>query len=153
MNQQDPKLKKSHRRLPHWELAGSSYFITFRLASGELSDDERKIVLDHIKSGDPKFYRLWAVVVMPDHVHLLFRPNPGIALPRVMKGIKGVSAKLVNNLRQTCGSLWQDESYDRIMRDADEAMEKAQYLLNNPVRAGLVEDRNDYPYLISRLTA
>ncbi|XAM00891.1 transposase [Phycisphaeraceae bacterium D3-23] len=151
MSEPPNKLNKSKRRLPHWELAGSSYFITFRLIAGEMAPAERQVVLDHIDSGDPKFYRLWAAVVMPDHVHLLLRLNPGVALPRVMKGIKGVSAKRVNDLRQTHGSLWQDESYDRIMRDTDEGMEKAEYLLANPVRAGLVEAGGSYPFLISRL--
>jgi len=151
MDNQPGKLNKTKRRLPHWEMAGSSYFLTFRLAVGELTEPERQIVLDHITSGDPKFYRLWAAVVMPDHVHLLLRPNLGVALARVMKGIKGVSAKRVNDLRQTRGPLWQDESYDRIMRDADEALEKAEYLLANPVRAGMVEAGELYPYLISKL--
>jgi len=153
MNNPPNKLDKARRRLPHWELAGSSYFVTFRLLVGELTEPERQLVLGHIDSGDPKFYRLWATVVMPDHVHLLFCPNDGITLARVMKGIKGASAKRVNELRNTRGSIWQDESYDRIMRDVDEALEKAAYLLANPVRVGLVEVGGVYPYLVSKLPA
>jgi hypothetical protein len=54
--------------------------------------------------------------------------------------MKGVSARLVNESRGKYGSLWQDESWDRIVRDQAEFDEKLQYMLNNPVKRGLVED-------------
>ena len=85
-------------------------------------------------------------IVMPDHYHLLIRPKPAYDLSRVMKGIKGVSAKLINQSRGTNGSIWQDESHDRIMRDEEEALEKARYILENPVRAGLVQRASDYSF-------
>ncbi|MEM6507095.1 MAG: transposase [Planctomycetota bacterium] len=146
MNNKQPKLTKSRRRLPHWELSGATYFVTFRLLQGVLSDHECQIVLDHLIDGDGEFYSLDIAVVMPDHCHLLIRPQPGYELPRVMKGIKGISARLINQSRGTSGSVWQDESLDRIMRDEEEAIEKARYILENPVRAGLVERASDYPF-------
>jgi len=85
-----------------------------------------------------KYYLLAAVVVMPDHVHLLLRPLPGIELSRIMKGIKGVSARLINQARQTAGQVWQDESWDRIVRDYAEFEEKLTYMADNPIKAGLV---------------
>ena len=146
MNHQEPKLNKSRRRLPHWERNGATYFVTFRLLKGVLTDAECQHVLDHLIAGDGVFYRLLAGVVMPDHVHLLIRPKTGYELSRVMKGIKGVSARLVSQSRGATGSLWQDESHDRIMRDEDEAIEKARYILDNPRRAGLVDNPLDYPF-------
>jgi REP element-mobilizing transposase RayT len=125
-------------------LDGSVYFITFRLANGTLTREEVAIVLNHIRSGDPRFYALFATVVMPDHVHLLIRPNPGMDLSRVMKGIKGVSARLINQDRGTSGAVWQDESWDRLVRDAEDLAEKMNYMLNNPVKSGLVEASQHY---------
>jgi thiamine-phosphate pyrophosphorylase len=136
----DRTLKKAHRRLPHWTRDGSTYFITFRLNNGELAPKERKIVLDHAKHGAGKFYALAAAMVMPDHIHLLLQPRRAFELSRVLKGMKGVSAKLVNESRGNNGSLWQDESWDRIVRDQAEFDEKLQYMLNNPVKRGLVAD-------------
>jgi REP element-mobilizing transposase RayT len=75
---------------------------------------------------------------MPDHVHLLLCPQGTYDLSRIMKGIKGVSARKINELRQTTGTIWQDESWDRIVRDAEEFAEKLQYMADNPVKAGLV---------------
>jgi len=141
-----PGLRRTHRHLPHWELAGSTYFITFRLKRGELSTTDCQIVYDHILSGDTKFYRLFALMVMPDHVHLLAQPNPGVTLARMMQGIKGVSARKLNQHRNTTGTVWQEESYDRIIRDTDEFNEKVNYMYENPLRAGLVDRPEDYPF-------
>ena len=145
-----PGIKKTRRHLPHWSRDGSTYFITFRLRRGELTADERQITLDHIRNGDGRYYRLHAAVVMPDHVHLLGQPAPGMTLARIMKGIKGVSARLINQYRGTVGRVWQDESHDRMMRDADELEDKTAYLLDNPRRAGLVETIDAYPFWYRR---
>jgi hypothetical protein len=61
-----------------------------------------------------------------------------------MKGIKGVSAKLINAARGDSGRIWQDESWDRIIRDAGEFDEKLQYMAENPVRAGLIGPDEEY---------
>ena len=140
----EPQLKITHRNLPHWTLPGSMYFVTFRLARGTLSASERSVVLKHLTSGHKKFYLLAAAVVMPDHVHLLIKPLGEYTLSRVMKGIKGVSARLLNQLRDTQGTVWQDESWDRIVRDAEEFQEKLQYMANNPVKSGLVQEGEKY---------
>ena len=84
---------------------------------------------------------------MPDHAHLLIRPNEGIALSRMMQGIKGVTANLINKSRCTCGPIWLGESYDRIIRDEAEAIEKQNYICQNPVRAGIVEKPEDYLFV------
>ena len=143
----DDKLRVTRRRLPHWQLRGATYFITFRLRTGELSMPERLIVLDHLRAGDPKFYDLLAAVVMPDHVHEILQPNDGVDLPRIMHGTKGVTAHRVNQSRQTRGPLWQDESFDRIIRDQTELTEKLEYAVGNPAKAGLVDDPWLYPAL------
>ena len=86
----EPRLTITRRHLPHWSLPGSTYYVTFRLAAGELLPEQRRIVLEHVKAGHGRFYELAAATVMPDHVHLLFKPLGGFDLSRIMKGIKGV---------------------------------------------------------------
>ena len=83
---------------------------------------------------------------MPDHVHLLLKPNAEFPLSRIMKGIKGVSARQINQLRGSTGTVWQDESWDRIVRDAAEFDEKLQYMADNPVKLGLAKVIEEYPY-------
>ena len=153
------KLKITKRHLPHWTLKGAAYFVTFRTVKGQagmpilLSIEEQKLVLQHILNGNGKFYKLIAVQIMPDHVHLIFKQIEGYNLSRIMKGIKGVTARKINLKRKetrtdrnvcSTGSIWQDESYDRIIRDQDELNEKINYMLNNPVEKGITDDPWNY---------
>jgi len=77
---------------------------------------------------------------MPDHGHALLRPLGKYELSQVTKGIKGVSARLLNQHWGRSGTVWQNESFDRIIRDQTEFEEKLQYMLDNPVKRGLVDD-------------
>lgn len=133
-------LKVWRRRLPHWEFAAVTYFITFRLKTGQLSPEEVSLVLEHIKKGDPAYYDLFAATVMPDHVHTILRPKAGVSLSRITKGVKGVTARLINVRRGRRGALWQDESYDRIIRDDKEMGEKTEYIFENAIKQGLCND-------------
>jgi putative transposase len=82
-------------------------------------------------------YVLHAHVVMPNHVHLLL--DPKIPLRRITGGIKGVSARDGNaTLGRTGRPFWQDESFDRWIRDGREFERVRAYIEGNPVRAGLV---------------
>jgi REP element-mobilizing transposase RayT len=139
-----PGFSATWRHLPHWTLPGSTYFMTFHLNAGDLAEDERRIVMDHVKSGDGRFYDLAAGSVMPDHVHLILKPRDGITPSHILKGIKGVSARLLNQKRNARGRIWQDESWDRIIRNADEYDEKVQYMYDNSVKAGLTTDADAY---------
>ena len=142
------ELQIKRRHLPHWTLKGATYFVTFRTAKGEISIEEQKLVLKHTIDGNEKFYTLIAAIVMPDHIHLLLTPIVGYNLSRIMKNIKGVSARQLNVKRgetdRSTDPIWQDESFDRIIRNQNELDEKLNYMLNNPVKKALTETPWDY---------
>jgi putative transposase len=142
----EPILKITRRRLPHWTLPGSTYYVTFCVADGTLSAEERRIVLTHVKEGHGRYYDLAAATVMPDHVHLILKPLGGYDLPRIVKGIKGVTARLVNARRGAKGRLWQEDCWDRILRDTTEFDQKLQYMYDNAVKARLAAEGGDYDY-------
>jgi REP element-mobilizing transposase RayT len=123
---------------------GSVYFVTFCAYKTVFDENEQRIVLEHIKEGDEKFYDCYAAVVMPDHVHLLLQPKEGVTLSRIMHGLKGVSARKINRHRNTKGVIWQKESYDRIVRDRKEFDAKLNYMYNNPIKKELVENPSNY---------
>lgn len=137
-------LKTTKRNLPHWILKDSVFFITFNTLNTSFNTEEIKLVTQHINDGNEKFYDLYAAVVMNNHVHVILKPVSDYSLSRIMKGIKGVSANKINKIRNTKGQLWQDESFDRIIREADEFDEKLLYMYNNPIKAGLTEDTSAY---------
>jgi REP element-mobilizing transposase RayT len=95
---------------------------------------------------------LFAAIAMPDHVHLLLTPlrdNEGwiFELPKILRAIKGSSSRNINKLMTRTGPLWQDESFDHVLRSAESLQQKTEYIRQNPVRKGLVKRPEDYPWL------
>ena len=82
---------------------------------------------------------------MPDHVHLILTPLTDnsrqmiIPLVEIMKAIKGASAHAINHRAGSCGAIWQEESFDRIVRSSESLDAKIAYILENPVRKALVQ--------------
>ncbi|MCI0402773.1 MAG: transposase [Acidobacteria bacterium] len=145
MLRDDIPIQIKRRHLPHWTLPGVTYYVTFRLHSRPLVTQEILLVRQHIRSSHNRYYHLYATQVMPDHVHLLLRPYEDYSLSRILKGIKGVTARKLNLRRGRNGSLWQDESFDRIIRNRKEFWQKLDYMFRNPVTAGLTEEPLAYP--------
>ena len=208
------------RNLPHWQVPGSVYFITFRTYKGIILDEASKqIIFDNIIYYSNSYYQLYSFVIMPDHVHIILQPKElgngkYVNLSKIMQAIKGYSAKQIikhlnevnDNSAQTGASvlpkvddssqtgasvlpttdeftqtgtsvlpttdeftqtgtsvlpttdeftqtgasvlpikhIFQDESFDRIIRNDEELFEKMNYILNNPAKRGLIE--NGYAY-------
>ena len=149
-------LSKTRRNLPHWELAGRSYFITYRCVLGTtLSPEARTIVMDNWKFWHGKRYLLHALVVMNDHVHALITPKRKedgacFSLREIIHTNKSYTAHQINKSLNRSGQLWQDERFDRIIRDEEEFQEKLNYMRNNPVKSGLVNNAQDYPWWYGR---
>jgi len=96
-------------------------------------------------SGKLRFYELHAYVVMANHVHLLITPR--VALARITHSLKRFTAREANRILALTGKpFWQDESYDRLVRDNAEFQRIRQYIEQNPVRAGLVATPEEYPW-------
>jgi REP element-mobilizing transposase RayT len=137
-----PDLQSTRRWLPHWQLGGATYFVTFRTRGVDLGPDIRRLVLAALRHFDDRRYVLWTAVVMPDHVHMLLTPMPIRAgswwsLPSILHSLKSFTAKQANAKLNRVGALWMQESFDRIVRDEAEMEEKWRYIRNNPVERGL----------------
>ncbi len=88
-------------------------------------------------------YLLHAFAVMPNHVHLL--ATPAIDLPKLTRSLKGITAKRANAMLSLTGkAFWQDESYDRLVRNKWEFEKIRRYIEENPVRARLVQEASEY---------
>src|SRR5439155_1326038 len=89
---------------------------------------------------------------MPDHVHMLFLPlrdEEGWPYPLVdiLQCLKSVTAHRINRLLHTSGPVWEEESFDHVLRSDESLMEKCEYIRQNPVKAGLVQNPEDYRWL------
>jgi putative transposase len=146
--------KITRRNLPHWQQPGKVYFITWRCQKGEiLSSEERTIALQALHFWDGRKWILYASVIMPDHVHALVQPltllegGGAFDLAEIIHSVKSFSVHQINQQRGRRGSIWQDERFDRIVRDEAEFLEKWQYIMNNPLKQELVHRWEDYPWL------
>jgi REP element-mobilizing transposase RayT len=89
---------------------------------------------------------------MPDHAHMIFTPlrdacGNVFGLAEIMSGIKGASAHSINKMLKRRGKVWQDESFDHVLRSDEKVFQKVEYVCLNPLRKGLVQDMDDYPWL------
>jgi REP element-mobilizing transposase RayT len=124
------------RRLPHWRLEGSVYFVTWRLhpTQYELVPEEKNIITRAINHFDDSRYVLLVYVVMHDHVHILVEPCERYTLTQLVHSWKSFTANRLQLQFNRRKSVWQDEYFDRIVRDEAELLEKAQYIINNPFK-------------------
>jgi putative transposase len=92
-----------------------------------------------VRHFDGRRYQLGAYVVMPNHVHTLVRPlgNEEELLEWIIGSWKRFSARRINQQLGRNGSLWQEESFDRIVRDEEHLYRCLQYIGSNAKRAGL----------------
>ena len=184
------EITQKRRNLPHWEQAGATYFVTFRLADSvpaalraEWREELEKWLPHHPKpwdshtafdyqqrfienreawldqgSGacwlrnsaaaeimasalrhfDGQRYVLDGWIVMPNHVHVLFQPLNEHAVSDILHSWKSFTAHEIKRALGTPdANVWQDESFERIVRDWEALQEYRSYIARNPEKAGL----------------
>ncbi len=115
------------------------------------------IVTRELHALHPENYHLHAYCLMSNHGHLLIDqqdiPEPPpiegkhyTSLSHAMRLLKGRSGYACAALLGRKGAFWQHESYDHVVRNEKELMRILNYIVNNPVKAGLINDWRDWPY-------
>ena len=98
---------------------------------------------------DMAHYHLHNYVVMPNHVHVLITPQAPI--PKVMQSLMRFTGREGNRILGVTGQpFWQDESYDRLVRNGKELERIARYIEMNPVEAGLAAAPEEFPWSSAR---
>jgi REP element-mobilizing transposase RayT len=130
---------------PPWISSDTRYLITacayFRVRNTFCHPEVGAAILDSIRLRDER--NVWycdLAVLMPDHIHLILHVPDETPLATVIRNWKSWLAK-------AHGIRWQKNFFDHRLRSEDEAGAKAQYVWNNPVRAGLVKRTADWPYV------
>jgi REP element-mobilizing transposase RayT len=138
----------SHKHLDHeilsWVFEASVYFITVcaepRKKNHFCKPDLGAVVLESIRFRNEK--GIWfchLVLLMPDHVHLLLSFPDSPSYSRKIGEWK-------HYLARHHGIIWQVNFFDHRLRDQENFDQKAEYILQNPVRAGLIKEAKDWPY-------
>jgi REP element-mobilizing transposase RayT len=120
-----------------WKWPGRPTSFTFRCHSKfQLPPQARDLVMTVIQEQRHKTIDLDAAVVMPDHVHAIFRVIEPNTLSQVLQQIKGRSSRKVNQILRRQGRVWLVESFDHIIRHVEELEEKTEYMPAESARTG-----------------
>jgi REP element-mobilizing transposase RayT len=111
--------------------------------------DAAKLVEDTLRFFHDQRYGLRAWVVMPNHVHALFKVNT-TPMSEILEGWKKYTAKQVNKLLRRRGQFWQDDYWDTYVRDEEHERNTVRYIENNPTKAHLVLDPKAWPWSSAR---
>ena len=137
-------------RLPQQNYTGRrAYFLTLCIRERIPYFRSRRIArwlqesLQQIAS--QRYFTLRAYCLMPDHLQLLLQGDSPTS--DLLSFVKTFKHKTTFHFRSKTGkTLWQISFFDHILRTAEELSKTAEYILLNPVRAGLIQRPNDYPY-------
>ncbi len=108
--------------------------------------DNQQIVLESLCFWEGKRLENYAICVMKNHVHWVFRLyeknelNTAVYLQDILQSVKRYSSNKINKLEGLKGALWQKESFDTTIRDDKHLFRAVEYTINNPVEAGLVNE-------------
>jgi putative transposase len=161
----------TQRDLPHYKPNDAPYFITFNL-HGAIPESKREVYRQTFQQYDNLLHELhgeqwlrdvrlaevvyeklmwltsevadmYCFTIMSNHVHLMMSLHQEQDLSDLLRLLKGNTARKCNLLLGRTGTFWQDERFDRVVR-RKEHWPIIHYILNNPVRAGLVKHWRDY---------
>jgi REP element-mobilizing transposase RayT len=120
-------------------------------------DNVAQITMDEIKNMEGIQYKLIACCIMPNHVHMLVESliveaanhsgkSAKYPVTDTFRLLKDRTARKANLELERTGSFWQHESYDHYTRDGEELNRTILYVVNSPVKAGLVKEWKDWKF-------
>jgi REP element-mobilizing transposase RayT len=118
------------------------------------------LVENSMKELDGQYYDLLSYCIMSNHVHALFDlsiqlpenyngidvPEDYYPLHKIMKKIKGATARYANIKLNRSGSFWMKDSFDHYIRNDNEMANIVNYIMQNPVKAGLCQNPEDWRF-------
>jgi putative transposase len=142
-----PIRKRLSHEVPLWvDPAKESYFITISCkprGRNQLAfPDVAKTLFETILHRNDKM--IWYVhlaLLMPDHVHFL------VSFPETEKRLQTVVSKWKEWTAKAMGISWQRDFFEHRLRQEESFRQKADYILSNPVRAGLIKEEESWPYV------
>ena len=143
-------------------LAGHSYYLTV------VTHRREPLLVEHIELLRESFreskryycYEINAIVVLPDHIHMIITPETSTDYPKIVRAIKyNFSTKLVgcdcyhtdeeqslSRYRRGLKTIWQKRYYEHTIRDEKDYFRCLEYMQNNPVKHELVDNMKDWKY-------
>lgn len=138
-------------------LSGHSYYLTL------VTHRRKAILIDNIDILRESFreskqyysYTINAIVILPEHIHMIITPKNAKEYPKIIKAIKYNFSKKIeiedeeqslNRHRKKMKAVWQQRYYEHTIRDQKDYLRCLEYMKNNPVKHQLVKDAKDWKY-------
>lgn len=140
-----PERKRLPHEVPNWVTKCSFFFITINCAErgrnqlciAGLGD---KVLAAAAYQHDRLHWHCRLLLLMPDHLHAVIAFPDHAGMRRIMKNWK-------HYLAGELGTEWQRDFFDHRLRNQQEEREKIEYILMNPVRKGLCERAEEWPWI------
>lgn len=135
----DPRVELLRNRIDKYEDVGygQCFLKDSRIAS---------IVQENLFHFNGIRYNVLRWCIMPNHVHVLIEVLDGWTLSTIMHGWRSYTAHQANKILERTGNLWMEEYFDRYIRDEKHLETVINYIDNNPVKAGLVDEAPKWPW-------
>jgi len=137
-------------KLKRYDVENCAYFVTTKTMKNKpyfVDDRFAEVFVENLYDCRKKYgFLLLAFVLMPDHFHGLIIPGRDYNISGVMQKIKSLFVKRLREEVNWAGTFWQKSFYDFIVFRHEKLLEKISYILQNPVRSGMVEYAKDYGF-------
>jgi putative transposase len=122
---------------------GATYHVTSKIDHDDMSLLElrfKTFFLSFVAKAKRRFhFRLWDFCIMGNHIHFLIKSGKGGTLSEIMQWIKCNFAKAWNREHGRKGHVWGERFYSRIINGITDFLRVREYVAENPVKVGLVE--------------
>lgn len=147
-----PSRKSESRETPQYR---RTFFVTTKTSLGQrlLQSDRHAALLvevlrSHVRSGR---FQVHDFVIMPDYLHLLLNVGPEISVEKAVQFIKGGFSYRVKRELGYSGEVWQ-RGFSEVRVEGKGSFERHRtYIAQNPAKAGLVRDGEDFPWCFETL--
>ncbi len=130
--------------------AGAKYHVTAKINRGEFalkSPEVKELFLYTVRRARKKYsFELRSFTLMDNHIHFLIKPGKNESLSRIMQWILGVFARAFNKYFKLKGHVWYDRFKSIVIESFEQLIATFRYIINNPVKAGIVENPEEYPF-------
>ena len=144
--------EEEYRKFMQDMLKWDNLIATLKCEGVNLSNPEMANIIQYAFSFyDNKLYELHCYCIMPNHIHILIRPlinekGEYYHLSDIVKRLKTYTAKAINQRLKRKGKVWEDNYFDRYIRNDKDYYNVINYYFYNPAKAGLVEHPDDWEY-------
>lgn len=148
---QGVQMKHSHHLRKHRQSSPNLYYAITTVTHGRVplfrDFNTARLVINHLNQHDAEgITETLCYVLMPDHLHWMFKLKDKLALSQTVKRLKGRTAIHINQYLKRQGSVWQKDYFEHQIRCEKDLLNQARYIIANPLRAGLVESVKEYPH-------